>query len=321
MIFKDRLDIKAFNDERGKNARRAEVLDLSQIAKYFQNKGYKVLTLEQIWRHATGLLEKDSQKFFLKMASTEDIGERTENEVSWNCQIYDALKKAGIDNFNVPQIFQTGRFEGRFFYLSSYHEGPLLSLPSYIRHLERWLDHIVEINLFLLSLENITFKKDEYTKPIPERWEAYFKKIQSWQEAVSEHPLEDILRAVEQLKETFRPAINHGDFTPKHMIAEGPKLILIDAEHASSKSPKYYDICYFYHRLYTSFNQPALAKRYLRTIWEKLPRQEKEVFEISIRPLIAARIIGGFWDAKNGGAKDFHFHYQLKEDFQKGALF
>jgi len=323
MIKKDKLNMDSSTTNKSKKYRKAETVDKFEVENYFSKKGYNVVDIQKLWRHLYGKLEKDNKIFFLKMASTPNIGERTKNEVSWNQQIKRLVKEFGIDCFDVPDIYNTGEFEGKFYFLSSYHEGSMLASknPPKTKGLGRWLDKIVKANLFFLSLRNVKFSRDKGAKTIVEKWDEYIQKIQDWYKEARRKQLQKILETVKELKDTYVPGVNHGDFVPWHMIREGEKFILIDGEHASGQSPRYYDICYFYHRLYTSAKNPELAKLYLNKIRKSLSKAEKNKFDSSIRPILASRIIGGFWDAKNDGQVDLTYHTSLKDDFLKNDLF
>jgi len=325
MTKKDKLNIDSFTTKEGKNYRQAKTVNLNELENYFSKKGFKVINIQQLWRHVHGKLEKDNKIFFLKMASTPDIGERTQNETSWNRQIHDLIVKSGIDYFDVPEIYESGEYEGKFYYLSSYHDGSLLASknPPDTKRLDQWLDKILKSNLFFLSLQkqDLHLQRDQGSESLIKRWDKFFKKIQGWYQEVEEYHLQEILEAVKNLKDTYEPSVNHGDFVPWHMIQEGEKFILIDGEHASTKSPRYYDVCYFYHRVYTSAQNPELAKSYLSKLRSRLPKTEKNKFDSSIKPILAARIIGGFWDAKNEGQVEFTYHNNLKDDFLRNNLF
>lgn len=319
---KDILNIEMFKTADGKNYRQAEELDIEPITKHLSELGYRVLDLEQPWRYLHGRLEKDDQVFFFKMASTEDIGERTQNEVSWNEQISKVVEEYEIDFFDVPKIFKTDKLNNRFYYISEYYDGELLASanPPDTKDLNKWLDKIIKTNLFLLELKNIDFLRDKKQRPLTERWNGYFNKVSKWHEAVKENNLDDVLEKVKDLKKTYEPGINHGDFVPWHMKKEKDKFILIDSEHASSKSPRYYDVVYFYHRLFTSANDPDLAKKYLNKIENNLQPKEKDKFIIAIKPILASRIIGGFWDATTDGLNDLSYHNRLRDDFLNNEI-
>jgi len=322
---KDKLNIDSFTNMEGKNYRRSEMLEKEEIGTYFSKKGYEVIELQQIWRHVHGKLKKDNKIFFLKMASTPDIGERTQNETLWNNQIGSLIEKTGVDYFDVPHIYETGEYEGKFYYLSTHHDGAMLASknPPSVGNLEEWIDKIIKSNLFFLSLQrqDLNFRRDQDSISSQDKWDEFFQRVQSWYEEVKEHQLQEIFDEVKNLRSTFEPGVNHGDFVPWHMIQEGEKFILIDGEHASIQSPRYYDVCYFYHRLYTSAQNPDLAKIYLGKFRNQLSEEEKNKFDLSIRPILATRIIGGFWDAKTDGQEDVAFHNKLREDFLKNNLF
>jgi hypothetical protein len=320
----DRLNIESFTTADGKNFRRPEILKKQGIKDYFSDKGFTVVGLEQIWRHLHGKLEKNNRTFFLKMASTSDIGERTQNETVWNDQIGSIIEKNQIDYFDVPKIYETGTYDGKFYYLSSYHEGSMLASkkPPATGNLSNWLDKIVAANVFFLSLprEKLSFSRDQNTVSKEIRWHRFYNQVQSWYQDTREYKLAEVFDEVKNLRDSFIPGVNHGDFVPWHMIQEEDKFILIDGEHARIHSPRYYDVCYFYHRLYTSGRDPKTAKRYLAQIRKQLPAEERKRFDVSIKPILATRIIGGFWDAKTDGEPEVEFHQNLREDFLKNKL-
>jgi hypothetical protein len=324
MIKKDKLNIDSFTDKDGKNYRKAEALEKKDVADFFSKKGYRVLEIQQLWRHVHGKLEKDNKIYFFKMSSTETIGERTQNETLWNKQIGALIKESQIDCFDVPEIYDTGDYHGKFYYLSSFHDGPMLATktPLNTEKLVEWLDKIVATNIFFLSLRGDELQLNRDRKPVKmdDYWSAYLQKLQSWYHEVEDQLSPELLKAVNEFKSTFEPGVNHGDFVPWHMIKDGEKFILIDGEHASTQAPRYYDACYFYHRLYTSAQNPELAKTYLRKLRQALPEAERTRFDIMIRPILAARIIGGFWDAKTDGQTDVSYHQKLKDDFLQGKL-
>ena len=121
----DKLNNDIFT-RNGKNIRRAQKLNLFQISDYFKQQGYQILKINQWWRHAHAKLKKADKIYFMKMASTKDITERTQNEVAWNKQVLQKIKKQKITNFLVPKIFKTGNMKGKFYYVSEYFSSGLL---------------------------------------------------------------------------------------------------------------------------------------------------------------------------------------------------
>jgi hypothetical protein len=256
------------------------------------------------------------------LASTRDIGERTRNEASWNAHTASLIRNLNVQFFDVPQVYETGFIEDKFYYISEFYGGrKLATKPSLnVEGLDRWLDTIVKVNLFLLSIQYhnpLPYEKGRHLKS----WGNYFEIVKKMYEAVKEHGLREILEAVQMLRDTYKPAINHGDFVPWHMIEHGSKLILIDGEVAGTNFAKYHDVAYFYHRVYTSAHAPSIAKEYLNKVRDELPSAEKYEFDRSIKPILAERIIGGFWDAKTRGISDLTFHHNLKTAFLNNAYY
>ena len=80
-------------------------LNLEEVGRYFENKGYKMQKLEQLWRHVTGQVKFENEKLFLKLASTKEIGERTRNEKSFN-ESANSIWKKYIKTFQSPKVFK-----------------------------------------------------------------------------------------------------------------------------------------------------------------------------------------------------------------------
>lgn len=300
---------------------KAEKINLEEVKEIFEKKGFEVIFLEQLWRHVHGKLRKNNKYFFLKLASTIEIGSKTENEISWNENVAPLLKN--LSSIKIPKIYETGKLKDRFYYLSEFCEGDLLAtkFPPNLKNLKNWLDKIVELNITLLSYQKIKFKKDNNLSE-KEISDNYVNNIKQKYEDVKEYKLNEIFIEVEKLRNSFSPKINHGDFVPWHFIEGENAITLIDAEHASSYLPKYYDVCYFYERLYARGESPELAKEYLRKIKESLSETEKQNFDKELKPVLASRIIIGIRDLVIlDNITDIGLYNKLKEDFLKDNLY
>lgn len=325
-MFSDNLNTNIFVNISGKNYRQPVELDKNRITDFFQKKGFKVLNVEQIFRHAHGKLVKNNQIFFFKLASTKDISERNYNEMVWNQKINIALGQKINSNFCIPKIFSCGYFDNdKFFYISEFFDGPFLATkkPPNKLSLEDWIDKIVETNLYFLNIkDNLRFPRDDgELRGNVDFSQLFYNQDYKLLQDLKEFDLELILLEEKNLKLTYRPCINHGDFVPWHMIKFNEKFVLVDGEQGSCKLPMYFDIAYFYHRAYTGVEAPKLAKLYINKLCKNFSREEKDRFDIALRPLIANRIIGGFWHAKNEKQVDISYHLNLKKEFIKKELY
>lgn len=113
--------------------------------------------------------------------------------------------------------------------------------------------------------------------------------------------------------------VSHGDFVPWNMIREGDRIVLIDGEHGSAKTPRYYDVAYLYHRLYTLVGRPDLADRYLRAVVSGFDSDELARFHDFFPHVLASRTIGGYFDAKNDGTS-FEYHDRLRDEVLAGRF-
>ena len=301
--------------------RKPDILDLDKVNQALRNGGFGVGGLEQFWRHVTGRVKKDGKEYFIKIAANDAVAERTRNEVTWNEQISKLTKLRDI--FYVPPILDTGKLMGRFYYLTEFVEGRAVATknPPDLSRLEFWLKKIVLANLYLLQLTGLKFRRDKSQENFVKDPRDYVSKTRSWMKEVGDPKLASLMSVIEGIVGTYEPSINHGDFVPWHMFDNSTYFTLIDGEAASSLSPRYYDIAYFYRAVYTSGKSPELAKKHLNLVRDSLPPDDRDGFVESVVPLIAARIMAGYRDAKIDKNKDTKYLDLAMKDVLNGNIF
>lgn len=309
--------------ENGQNFRESGVIHLSEARDFLIGKWFQVISIRQPWRNVFTIIESEKWEFAFKLASTPGVGERLKNEVSWNIELNKIPELSETTNsFVIPKIFESGEWNDLPYYISEYFPGAFINdrTPEDCEMLESWLERIVDCNLFFLSLQDdkLNFYRDRDFTTIAEYTDRGARRIESWAEDIPERDLSRIMEYITALKKGFVFGVNHGDFIPWHMIMQGEKFALIDGEHGSTKTLRYYDISYFYHRVYTVLRNPILAKKYLKILIDRLPQAEKELFEKQFPKVLASRIIGGYFDAKHDGTS-YDIHDQLQEEFLSGS--
>ena len=312
------MNSKLFIDQKGRDHATAVKLNLDSVKSFFENKGFLVHRLDQKRRNVYGKLEKNGKLKFLKLASTPGIGHRTSNETAFNQQVLKVLPKG---DWTVPEIVETGEYEGLYYYQSEFYDLPLLletkTLPD--KHFDQCLSKLVRINNFLLNQNNFALPRDDEHegKPLANRIRLYYERWEGFYSDVKEFNLKALLDILKTIEKTFTKGLNHCDFTPWHMMQAPNQLVLFDGEHASNYNPRYYDVCYFYHRLYTGAKGVDSAKKYFNLFRDGLGSDEQNKFDAAVKPILAARIIGGFWDEKNTKDRtpDYSIHEQIKAEY------
>lgn len=301
----------------------ARVIDLSDLRSFLSGLGYDVIKLDQRWRHVHGVVEADGSRYFFKLASTPEIGVRTENEVAWNKAVAPLLAISS-SKLIVPKIHQTGLYRDSFFYLADFYGGqfPADHDPPRTESLPKYLSSLVEVALDLnqLRIDSLWIVDD---KKDPEALVTrFFDQVDGWMRDANRNDLADLRAMVEPLRDTYNPRVSHGDFVPWHVILNGDRSVLIDGEHAWSGRARYYDAAYFYHRLCTSAARPDLARRFLREFRNGLPSSEADDFEALVTPLIASRSIAGFYDVTlfDDQKKVLDRHEELRKMILTGNL-
>lgn len=287
-------------------------LNLEDIGRYLEDKGYKVQKLEQPWRHVVGTVRYENEKLFLKLASTKEIGERTENEAYWDSRVNDNWKKF-ITTFGSPKVFDDGYYKDRYWFIASYVTGkPLAEVGKEVGMTDDDLLQAAKMAKEIIDLTpKILLPKDE--RHMKEMWKVGIaEKAREWSKNCKTDT-KKLLQFIEKHAEAADVAVSHGDFVPWHIIkSKNKKYFLVDAEAALIGGLKFYDVAYFYHRVYTKLQRPDLAKMFLDRFKEIYSWTEND--QVTFEPVLASRIMGGYFDAERDGVTSMELNQEMERD-------
>lgn len=275
--------------------------------------------LDKHGRHIIGALSRNGGKYFVKLEAKPGKGWAAPSllrETHWGITVGE-LKNA----FSTPTIVEHWVWKNRHYIISERVEGlPLVAKFSDDPGLcTTYLDKLVEIALNLVTLSA------ETVAAIPEDGigdaSSFIKKTRRWFNKINDNEqFADLMEAVEKrIAGCFVPSPNHGDFTPWHLLVSDEIWYLIDAEHAGTAKPKWYDVVYFAHRLATQCNGFAEMKQFFRRFHDALEPMDQREFYAALYPLMASRIIGGVWDAQND-ASDMGPHLHIAQAWRNREL-
>lgn len=308
----------------------ARFLNLKKTQKQIEARGLTVLSIGQEWRHVHAKVLQDGEERFLKLASTKGISRATRNEATWNKHLADNLSHKSP--FKVPRIHATGLLEGKFFYVSDYVSGKQLcqsKLKANTRALRSRINEVTETLLRISSLPRRSFVWDRTYRRLKHPGKKYFGRALSFYKASEqkrgkEIDLSELLIAAQGVEEYYRPALAHADFTPWHILVNREQeLILTDAEWSTSLLPAHYDLAYCYHRLCTCSGAFIAADKLLESYYQQLTKRKRNRFAAEFLPILAERIIGGYWDAlcgQNSAAGQLRAHKRLKNKFIRSEI-
>ena len=290
--------------------RTTEKLDLDEVKGYFTGLGFEVVAIEQPWRHVIGKLRKGRRDYFLKLGCTPEISQnRTRREKLWLEYVGQYI--SGKETFIVPHTYESGLFRGNlFWFIDDWFEPNFLSVmkPADPKNLERWIPAIAKAAAALLKipvpqpgeeLYMAMYPNDEHEPKPADRLRA---NAHVWAEE-SGQDLVDLLVEIDQTAKQIKSgklpsetAVTHGDFVPWHMIeVDKGRFALTDGDLGSFRTPKYYDAANFYRSVWVHLGE-RYSRQFLRHFLGIYQPKSMEEFWIRFRPVLAQRIIGGFWD-------------------------
>lgn len=269
-------------------------LNLKQVKKFFEKKGYLVKKIWQEKRHVVAILKKNGREQFLKLSPTEGISATTQIDYNWNREANLYLK--GNPKLAVPKNYDRGFYNDLFYLIEEYFKGDLLAKrpapgsknDGYKQHIAQMIE-MSEI-IQSLAIEPLSQRdNDDHAK-------YFMEKVESW---YNEIPLEiqkiydtaEMLQVVEKGYKNLEMRPRHGDFTPWHMIKlQNGRIGLIDGEHAMRNGVEYYDIAYLIQRVYSPMDDADFANEILNILKSRNYDLDK------LTTVLAARAIGGFCD-------------------------
>lgn len=281
------------------------------MMKKLHNQSFKVvqqLQHDSRNRYLIMILKKKDQLYFYKQLN-HDGGSRFKSQIDFQKKV----KNSGAE-ITLPRLYDyelTSKTKwGLWEYLKGHHLADWR--PKRIQGFAKWLEPIVNV---LLEMEKIRPSKEEFNIP-----DHLIKRVEQW----AEEPIKQgfyalavkqkVIDTIKKNRQKIIVGFNHSDFVPWHMHEiEFPKFAIVDYENSKNK-PKYYDLAYFYHRVYTKLGEPKLANQFLKIFKKKtkLPGDFNDRF----LPVLGERIIGGIFDCVvNKDRTDIELHNKLLRKF------
>lgn len=296
--------------------RLGEDLDLKKIKTFFQ----EIYQVKKLWkgpRHVLGILTKNNQVYFLKLATSEGISVVTKNEYYWNNYFNNYSEDI---RYLVPKNYDSGLYENKYFYLiTDFFDGKLLckTRKGYQKasDLVNYIPQIIELSEIIQQLPQVNFADDKYEDVNYQT--RFLSKTRNWFGDIpagvcKKFNIESLLEIVEKGISELSSRPRHGDFAPWHIVKLSNKILgLIDGEHALSHGVEGYDICYFIQRVFSVLKNAEIAKDVYSRLKEKGYQRSK------LKTVLAARAIGGFLDESLTDKLGYGFANSFKEWVEK----
>ncbi len=269
-------------------------VDLKNVNHYVESLGYKPYNLVQNYRHITGLVTKDGVDYFFKMASRQGLSVFIENEFAW-CHAVKDRKISEDWPFLIPTMFGEGKMDGLSWFLCTYIPGKdAKDDPSILNEVAKPTAHLIRTILTTPLKEGLPLDKERGNLSEKSKLLA---KIISYEEKASKN-IPDLFKFLRDNISWLQAAPARGDLGAGSFRKDNDNRIwLIDSEYAMQRNIKFYDLVYFYYRLYVNAERPDLAESFMsefRKIYEISKNDEK-----IIKWMLVYRIIGGYNEAKS----------------------
>ncbi len=297
-----------------------EKLDIQYVENYFGKKGYVLSNLHQPWRHLVGKAVIDSKTYFLKLAAFPEVSPLTENEFSWNNFINSEVNDFPV---KVPKVYNSGKLDQLFWYIGEYVEGHELVKVENKDDVQLLITNLGKIALTAEKIIKMDTIPDEFTKGNEDINEItlsqkILEKVKEWSTKTSTNTT-NLIEYIESYINHVQIAPIHSDFVPWHfIITKNNSLYLIDGERARLKGIKFYDVAYFYHRVYTKLKRPDIADKFLdefRQVYKFLD-EDNYCFKL----ILAQRIVGGYMDAESDNITSLKLQKELEKRLLNGKI-
>lgn len=292
-------------------------IDNDQVFRFFEERNYKVNEIRKPWRHIVGTLEKDGERFYFKMAAWPEISPKTQNEVAWNNLVNSELALP----LKAPQIFDSGIWQDCFWYISEHVDGKELAniVINDTKLLEPELEPIADCMKTIISSQSTTMLPKDKENESKDIKSAFQEKLAIWKNEIKIRNIEPLWNFIQERIYSFSLAPIHGDFVPWHILKSDKGLYLIDGEHAAMKGIKFYDVAYFYQRVYTKLKRPDIANKFLNVFKDKhqFNQQDFQCFE----GILAQRLMGGYLDAQTDGITNIELQDELTKKLLDATIF
>lgn len=274
-------------------------IEVKQIIENFKKQGYVIKNISKPWRSTIGLLKKSSKIFILKIAQINDgtinkisdhskIVSELKNQALWQLSVNSLIRNKNLP-VKIPQVYNSKFNENIGYLLEDYIEG------ENITEVDKWIDSFVTVLHFFndIKIDNINLLHPDLSA-----YEWLVEKIKIWskepleERVINEKQMKIVFNIVYRAKDLLHFGLQHGDFSPSHILDyKYPIFGLIDAEKGGINKAAYYDVAYFYPKIYIQLNKPNSAREFLKKFIERLS-EDRDNFSKQFMAILTSRAIG-----------------------------
>lgn len=260
--------------------------------------GYEVKEIEVKDRTSTGFVSQLGKDYFFKAANLPEISEKIENEAKWYATVSPISSDLSV---YIPRLFDQGSIGGLSWLVRESFSKDQQAANEGERSIADWFDNdmLVKTVNFIREIPTLPFEPLESEKSQSNQ-DPFFRAFTSNDQDEVNRQVDILLdQYLKEFAEVTTPIVKivkearletgrlaYVDYKLWHFFRIDSKLTMIDAEHLSSRAPKYFDISYFYTHLFVTMSRPDLAEEALRYFVSHLNDVDKTMFISYFRPLV-----------------------------------
>jgi len=277
-------------------------MDENAIKEIFQN--LKIKSSQQLLSGRYYVYKITTHKkspLILKISKDKRTSLLLRNDYVWTQQVTQQIIQKNA--YYIPKVFDSGFYKNTYYWMTAEYveQSPFATVKDNIAYItvKNPKSYIRKVVALMLALQRVSIigLRDVDNRFSPRKSS---QKLMVLEEAIQRGSgiipfYAELLQIIESNFRDLKPATTHGDLTPKNIMIDNHKrVVLADAELGSLHRYHYYDVAEFYMRLYTMCFRLDLAEYFFHVFKKNLQVRQQEGFMKQFLALLSLRCIANY---------------------------
>lgn len=262
-------------------------------------KNYNTFVSEQ--RYSFARVAIGGTEAFLKQANTPEVAPKLQRELLWHDYMSDFATAQPELCVRSPRVIKTAENQILFELIEAPFVGTIDNAASLESRTPRLAKLLLAMDAFG-AIWHPSRHPDAATDNAP--YDAVDKSWRKWAAnptangVITETMIQDAEDILQAYRQRLKPQMQHGDFNPWHIFDKDGEWIIFDGENSSVNKARFYDLAYFYSRVFTRAQNRSVPTKLLTEFVNGVDMSEADFLE-SFLPLLTSRSLGIFLDAEH----------------------